>query len=365
MVGVATIVHTIGSAPRRPGAALAVTPDGDVYGSVSGGCVEGAVYEMAIDAMQSGQVLTESFGVSDDQAFDAGLTCGGTLEILVEPISRRTFPDLDEVAQDITRGRPVAYATITSHQDEKRIGSRLTIRQNSHTGSSGAPELDRELVVRARELLKGGRTATSYCTLEIGIFPQPTVSAFIVAVLPPPRMLIFGATSFTDALSRQGALLGYDVVVCDARATFATSARFPFAKEVVVDWPHRYFQKLESCAEIRNSTVVCSLLHDPKFETPLLQLALRNPAVAYVGAMGSRQTHRDRVCRLKDAGVDDDALGKLSSPIGLDLRAESPEEVALSIAAEILSLQRGGSSRSLSATTGPVHGAVVEVPVVR
>lgn len=155
-VGVATIVHTIGSAPRRPGAALVVTSDGDVYGSVSGGCVEGAVYEMAVEALQSSQVLTDSFGVSDDQAFEAGLTCGGTLQVLVEPISRRTFPDLDEVVQDITSGTPVAYVSITSHHDRSRVGRRLTIRQNSHTGSSGAPELDRELVVAGTDVDDAG-----------------------------------------------------------------------------------------------------------------------------------------------------------------------------------------------------------------
>jgi xanthine dehydrogenase accessory factor len=178
---------------------------------------------------------------------------------------------------------------------------------------------------------------------------------FVWGFAPKPRMLVFGAIDFAAAVARVGSFLGYHVTVCDARPVFATTSRFPEADEVVVDWPHRYLTAEVEAGHIDRRTVMCVLTHDPKFDVPLLEVALRLPEVAYVGAMGSRRTHDDRLQRLRDAGLTDDELERLSSPIGLDLGARTPEETAVSIAAEIIARQWGGSGRRLATSVGRIH----------
>ena len=173
---------------------------------------------------------------------------------------------------------------------------------------------------------------------------------FVQSFAPPPRMLVFGAIDFAAAVARVGKFLGYRVTVCDARAVFATPKRFPDADEVVVEWPHRYLETVDVDAR----TVICVLTHDPKFDVPLLEVALRTDA-AYIGAMGSRRTHDDRLARLRDEGVSEEALARIASPIGLDIGARTPEETAVSIAAEIVALRWGGTGRRLGDTDGPIH----------
>jgi xanthine dehydrogenase accessory factor len=183
---------------------------------------------------------------------------------------------------------------------------------------------------------------------------------FVAAFAPRPRMIVFGAIDFASALARTGSFLGYRVTVCDARPVFATASRFPEADEVVVDWPHRYLAAQAESGAVDGRTVLAVLTHDPKFDVPLLEVALRLPEVAYVGAMGSRRTHDDRLARLREAGLTDDELARLSSPIGLDLGARTPEETAISMAAEIIALRWGGSGERLARTTGPVHHEPVD-----
>jgi xanthine dehydrogenase accessory factor len=178
---------------------------------------------------------------------------------------------------------------------------------------------------------------------------------FVAAFAPKPRMLVFGAIDFAAAVARVGSFLGYHVTVCDARPVFATNSRFPEADEVVVQWPHKFLKKELEEGRIDRRTVICVLTHDPKFDVPLLEVALRLPEVAYVGAMGSRRTHDDRNARLKEAGLTDDEIARLSSPIGLDLGARTPEETAISIAAEIIAGQWGGSGERLVTTRGRIH----------
>ena len=178
---------------------------------------------------------------------------------------------------------------------------------------------------------------------------------FVWAFAPKPRMLVFGAIDFAAAVARVGAFLGYHVTVCDARPVFATNTRFPEADEVVVDWPHRYLEAEVEAGRIDRRTVITVLTHDPKFDVPLLEVALRLPEVAYVGAMGSRRTHDDRLDRLREAGLTEDEIDRLSSPIGLDLGARTPEETAISIAAEIIAGQWGGSGERLAGTDGRIH----------
>jgi xanthine dehydrogenase accessory factor len=181
------------------------------------------------------------------------------------------------------------------------------------------------------------------------------MEVFVAGYAPRPRMLIFGAIDFAAALARQGSLLGYRVTVCDARPVFATPARFPEVDEVVVSWPDRYFAEQLELGQVDSRTVVCVLTHDPKFDVPLLELALRGPELAYIGAMGSRRTHEDRLARLREAGLTDAELAHLHSPVGLDLGSRTPEETAVSIAAEIISRQWGGSGEPLTRLDGRIH----------
>ncbi|GGZ32273.1 XdhC family protein [Streptomyces poonensis] len=355
---VATVVAVGGSAPRQPGAALAVDAEGTAIGSVSGGCVEGAVYDLCAQALQDGQPVLERFGYSDEDAFAVGLTCGGIIDILVTPVRAgdRARPVLEAALAAAARGEAVAVARIVSGPADL-LGRALLVRPadaayggDSYEGGFGAhPELDRTVAAEAGALLDAGRTGT----VEIGERGSRCGAPLTVLVessVPPPRMIVFGAIDFASALVRVGKFLGHRVTVCDARPVFATAARFPEADEVVVEWPHRYLESTETDAR----TVLCVLTHDAKFDVPLLKLALRLP-VAYVGAMGSRRTHLDRNERLREVGVTEAELARLRSPIGLDLGARTPEETALSIAAEIVAARRGGSGVPLTGAHTPIH----------
>ncbi|WP_159774397.1 XdhC family protein [Streptomyces sp. HM190] len=349
---VATVVAVGGSAPRRPGAALAVDADGTAIGSVSGGCVEGAVYELCRQVLEDGEAVLERFGYSDDDAFAVGLTCGGVIDILVTPVrvGDPVRPVAAAALASAAGGEAAALARIVSGPAELR-GRALLVRPDGSWdgGFGGHPELDRTVAAEARALLDAGRTGT----LEIGEQGSRCGAPLTVLVessVPPPRMIVFGAIDFASALVRIGKFLGYHVTVCDARPVFATRTRFPEADEIVVEWPHTYLERTDVDAR----TVLCVLTHDAKFDVPLLRLALCLP-VAYVGAMGSRRTHLDRERRLRDEGVTDLELARLRSPIGLDLGARTPEETALSIASEIVAHRRGGSGVPLTGAHTPIH----------
>jgi xanthine dehydrogenase accessory factor len=346
--GLATVVNTFRSAPRDPGAALAVSDGGEVVGSVSGGCVEGAVYELAREVCESGQPVLQTYGISEDTAFDVGLTCGGIIELFVEPVSRERFPGLGEVATAIRDEVPVAVATVVAGPGV--LGARRIIRADAATGTLGAGDrLDEAVDDDVRGMLAQGLTGVRHYG-QHGERRLDDLSVFVQSFAPPPRLLVFGAIDFAAAVARAGKFLGYRVTVCDARPIFATHARFPDADEVVVDWPHRYLAQ----TPIDPRTVICVLTHDPKFDVPLLEVALRTPA-GYIGAMGSRRTHEDRLARLRDVGLTEDELARLRSPIGLDLGARTPEETAVSVAAELIQLRWGGSGQPLTDTTGRIH----------
>jgi xanthine dehydrogenase accessory factor len=350
--GLATVVNTYRSAPRDPGAALAVSADGEVTGSVSGGCVEGAVYELSTDVSQTGNAVLETYGVSDDDAFAVGLTCGGIIDIFVEPVNRETFPELGDIAAAVERGEPVAVATVIAGPGQ--IGARRVIwaRTESdaaddadpsgarHAGSSGTlglSMLDAAVDDDARGMLAQGVTGIRRYGAG-GERLGDEISVFVNAFAPPPRMLVFGAIDFAAAVARVGKFLGYHVTLCDARQIFATKSRFPDADEVIVEWPHRFL----AGTEVDARTAICVLTHDPKFDVPVLELALRSPA-GYIGAMGSRRTHEDRLARLREAGLTEDELARLRSPI----------------AAELIQLRSGGSGQPLTATEGRIHHQLV------
>jgi xanthine dehydrogenase accessory factor len=359
-VGMGTVVATFRSAPRPAGASMLVGPGGEAVGSVSGGCVEGAVYDLAQQVVAERNPVLQRYGVSDDDAFAVGLTCGGILDVFVEPVDRGSFPELGGVVDDIEARRPVAVATVIEHVDPARVGLRLVVRPEAASpgpdreGSLGSERADDAVADDVRGALASGRSET----LTYGPDGQRRgegMRVFASVFAPPPRMLVFGAIDFAAAVAHIGSFLGYRVTVCDARPVFATPARFPEADEVVNDWPHRYLRAEIDAGRVDDRTVVCVLTHDPKFDVPLLEVALREPALAYVGAMGSRRTHRDRLDRLAEAGLQPGELSRLASPIGLDLGARTPEETAVSIAAEIVALQWGGRGDRLSEREGPIH----------
>ncbi|GAB3218471.1 XdhC family protein [Mycolicibacterium hippocampi] len=352
--GLATVVRTMKSAPRPPGAAMVVAPDGSVAGSVSGGCVEAAVYEVANDVVATGRPELQSYGVSDDDAFSVGLTCGGTIEVFTEPVSRITFPQLQSVADDIAAHRAIAVATVIAHPDPRRLGLRLLVGEASAQGSLGSARADDAVADDARGLLAAGRSAVLSYGAD-GQRQDAGMEVFVASHAPRPRMLVFGAIDFAAALAQQGAFLGYRVTVCDARPVFATAARFPAAEDVVVEWPDRYLAAQAELGAIDARTAICVLTHDPKFDVPVLEVALRLPEVGYIGVMGSRRTHEDRLRRMREAGLTDTELARLASPIGLDLGARTPEETAVSIAAEIIARRWGGGGRPLTEVGGRIH----------
>ncbi|MDF6018461.1 XdhC/CoxI family protein [Streptomyces sp. JH34] len=346
----ATVVAVRGSAPRAPGAAMAVTSTGAVAGSVSGGCVESDVYEVATETLTTGLTELRTYGISDDEAFGAGLTCGGTIDVLVRPcVAPADRHGLRELVDTVSAGVPVALATVVS--GAARRGARLMVLDGRVDGSLGDEGLDAAVTDDARGLLAQGATGSIRYGAH-GERRMQDVTVFVQTYAPAPRMLVFGAIDHAAATARIGSFLGYRVTVCDARPAFATPERFPTADEVVCAWPHTYLESTPVDAR----TVVCVLTHDPKFDVPLLAAALRTPA-AYIGVMGSRRTHAGRLARLREAGVDEAGLARLASPVGLDLGARTPEETAVSIAAEIIQHRWGGTGRPLAELSGAIHHA--------
>jgi xanthine dehydrogenase accessory factor len=330
---IATVISTGGSAPLPVGSAMAVAADGAAVGGVSGGCVEGAVYELCQQVLASGVPVRESFGYSSDTAFAVGLTCGGTVEVFVQ-----TAPPVEAV-RAVASGEAVAVAHLLTD-----AGDVVVVWPDRHFGSTGEREVDDVMIGEARAMLDTGVS---------GVRPVrclPDVEVFVDAHAVPPRMLVFGAIDYANAVATAGKFLGYRVTVCDARPVFATPERVPAADEVVADWPHRYL----AATEVDGRTAIVVLTHEEKFDVPLLEVALRLP-VGYVGAMGSRRTHLERLERLRAAGLTSDELERLHSPIGLDLGARTPAETAISIAAEIVAARRGGRGASLSASDVPIH----------
>lgn len=388
---VATIVGTGGSVPRPMGTSMMVSENGEILGSLSGGCVEGAVVEAALEAMRDGGPRLESFGYSAEDAFAVGLTCGGELEVHIQPLqaglpelsmftaASSTDPGgqapaplalirrLDGQGGTVVVHDPVRFRAMESEDLAKLVGD--------HPATLFAA------AAQVEPLLQGGRAGLVRLAPPEGCIdgwvtldrwdnpreepePQP-ITLFVESRLPAARMLVFGANDFGAALLPAGQLLGYNVTLCDARPAFAQQSRFSGADHVVTDWPHRYLEGEAAAGRIDHRTVVCVLTHDPKFDIPLLETALALN-LAYVGAMGSRRSHRQRIDALLDKGTPAEALERLHSPIGLDLGAVTPAEVAVSITAEIVA-ERGsrpakGAFRPLKDSSGPIHSTTTEHP---
>jgi xanthine dehydrogenase accessory factor len=308
--GLATIVRTVGSGELPVGSSILVDANGAIYGSFLGGSLESTICAAAVEAARTGRRGLHRFGVPIGEA---GLDSGGMIDVFIEPFSRRGFPEFPSVAAEIAAHRRVTVFTVVWNPDPDLIGQHLVTDKRHATELVALPESD----------------------LFVASFP------------PPPRLLIFGANAVAAALTVQAKLLDYRVTICDSRDTVATPDAFPGA-EVVVDWPHRYLNTLSTAGEIDSSTGIVVLSHDPKFEIPLLTVALRLPELGYLGAIGSRSAHVRRIEDLQAGGFDDATLARLHSPAGLDVGARTAAEVAVSIAAELIAARTGRSGRHLS-----------------
>ncbi|GAB3259065.1 XdhC family protein [Arthrobacter pigmenti] len=363
---------------------MAVNDDGEVAGSLSGGCVEGAVFEACRDAIETGTVRREHFGYSDADAFAVGLTCGGVLDVLIQPFHPEARNG--EARPGGANGQLVDLPRLTALADRPSNSPAAIIRRldgrsltavvvldpadfpdDDGVGRLEAVTGDRDAAHAAaaqiQTMLTNGQTGTIRVSPNREVCGDEYISLLVETRLEPPRLLIFGANDFSAALAKMGKALGYLVTLCDARRSFTSAARFPEADDIVVAQPHQYLRDEVDAHRVDGRTAICVLTHDPKFDIPLLQLALTLP-VQYVGAMGSRRSHAQRTAALEEAGMRPEQLELLHSPIGLDLGAVTPEEVAVSITAEIVA----GRNRHrhwqpvepLSRLSGPIHAQTGE-----
>jgi xanthine dehydrogenase accessory factor len=356
-LAVATVVSVRGSAPRPVGTSMAVTSTGEVLGSLSGGCVEGAVYEAAQQVLAEGLPCLNTYGISDEHALEAGLTCGGVIDVF---IAEPELAALTAVSDALARDEPIALATVFSASAAG--GRQLAVTAEGVHGSLSAEGLQATVVETARAMLAAGQSGLTHYGAQ-GQRETDGLVVFVQSFAPPPRLVVFGATDFAGSLSRIGGFLGFHVTLCDARAVFATPDRFPDAHEVVCQWPDRYLTAEVAAGRVDARTALCVMTHDLKFDVPLLRVALSSPA-GYVGAMGSRRAHDDRLRRLAEAGVPGEQLQRLRSPIGLDLGARTTEETAVSIAAELVQTRWKGTGKPLSQVKHPIHGNPVSGPLV-
>lgn len=357
----AVVTKTWSSAPRPAGAMMAVSADGEVIGSLSGGCVESAVYELALDVLTTGRAASAHYGTSDEEAFAVGLACGGQIDVLVTPIIESAGASRLRIYLEAVAGSQAAALALELPGRTEADGGSLSRPSRSLAldadgtthGNFGHARLAEHIATDAQAMIATGATGILEFD-ETGRRLGAGTRIFITTSTPPPRLLIFGAIDYAAALAELGRFLGYRVTVCDARKVFTTAERFPAAHDVVVSWPHRYFAAEAEAGRVEATTVVAVLTHDLKFDVPVLLEAVRS-AAGYVGALGSRRTHAQRTDALREAGASDEEIARIHGPIGLDLGARSPEATAVSILAEVLADGSKATGASLSVTTGQIH----------
>lgn len=329
----ATVVAVKKSAPRPPGAKMAVNEDGEIIGAVSGGCVEGAVVELADQVLQGKPPQLTHFGIADEQAWSVGLPCGGEIDVWVQEYSPGRFTDIAS-----TGGRAAEVTLIEGDGAGAKV---LFEEDGTQSGSLGSPELD----AQARRL------ADEHLWAETSELEGPL---FVDVIAPAPRLIMFGAVPIAASLCTLSRAAGWRPYVVDPRTRFATRERFPDAEEVYAAWPDEAFAALGG---IDPATSIVVLTHDPKLDDAALMIALRSPA-RFIGAMGSRRAQESRRERLLAAGMSDEELARMSAPVGLDLGAVSAEETALSILSEVVATRHGRDGGRLTGAAGRIH----EVP---
>jgi len=344
-----TVVATTNSTPLPAGTQMFISSEGEVVGSISGGCVESDVVASAFPVLDTGRAVRKRYGVSDADAFSVGLMCGGSLEVVLQPVDQSARDIATQVAGAANNHRPVVWGLVSSGE---LMGQCFAVQENMIAEAS-AP-LKRTVQADAGALLSRSRATELRTYGEAGQRLRDDIEVFFCAEGTPPRLVVFGAVDFSRALTQVAGLLGWQTSVVDARETFTTPGRFPEADEVVVAWPDSWLSDQLAEGALGAGDAVCVLTHDPRFDVPALRVALAS-AIGYVGAMGSRATHADRHSRLQVAGVPTAQLAALRSPIGLDIGGATPEETAVSIMAEIIAVRAGRSARPLRESAGSLH----------
>jgi xanthine dehydrogenase accessory factor len=327
-IALATVVQTWGSSPRRAGAKMALTPDGKITGSVSGGCVEGAVYETGVEVLKSNQPRLLHFGVADETAWEVGLACGGSIDVFVKPLDEGFFRALREV---LVNEKTAVVVTVIRGPAEL-LGREMLVEENGSVTGSLSEEINQQAIALARETLAPGESRRAMLNDDIEVFAE--------VILPPPTLIAVGGVHITIALMALAKTLGYRTVVIDPRSAFGNEERFPNVDKLIQRWPDEAFEEIP----LTRSTAVAMLTHDPKLDDPALKIALPSPAF-YVGALGSKTTQSKRRQRLLEDGITEEQLHRLHGPIGLKIGAGTPEEIAMSIMAEVVAarnLQRNG-----------------------
>ena len=352
----ALLIGVEGSAPLPEGAMMLIGQNGEIEGSITGGCVEGAVVaeaERILAGERGPGVLT--YGISDELAGTVGLMCGGIVHVFVCELTGSARDAELAGLQAHLAGRPSAIATLL---DGETAGARLAIVDGrSHASLDREVLLDRNVAREAAGLLAEGKTMIRRFGSD-GETLGDDLAVHVRAYAPPPRMIIFGAVDFSAAMAPFASRIGYEVTICDPRDRFASSPRFSADAEVRVGWP----QELMRGVALGPRDAVLVFTHDPKFDEPALRAALAT-AAGYIGALGSRQTTADRERRLRAAGVEDSQLARVHAPCGLDIGSRTAEETAVSVLAEIIAARAEGAARPLRATSGPIHGHDVDPAV--
>ncbi|MGI8846166.1 MAG: XdhC family protein [Thermoleophilaceae bacterium] len=343
----ATLVETLGSAPLEAGAEMLVDDDGRIEGSVTGGCVEGALVEEACGVLAGAPPRVATYGISDQQAADVGLMCGGTVRVFVHALGERQRHAIEATTEAVEGEQPVALATLL---DGPSAGAKMAVLEDRVLGSLEATDLLDDSVTRdARGFLDQGRSAIR-CYSEMGETMGSDLRVSIQAFATPPSMVVFGAIDFSAALARLAGEIGYRVTIVDAREAFIQSPRFTEHAEIAIAWPDTYLA--DRTLGPRDAVLVFT--HDPKFDEPALVSALETGA-GYIGALGSRRTDEERTQRLRERGVSEDDLRRINSPCGLDVGARTPAETAIAVLGEILALRAGRAGQRLAEASGPIH----------
>ena len=348
----ATLVQAVGSAPLDPGAVMLVDDSGRIEGSVTGGCIEGALVEEAQGIFAGAPPRVATYGITDGQAADVGLMCGGTVQVFLHEVHARDA--LQAARAEIEADRPVAVATLL---DGRSAGATMAILEDREVGGLGHTELlDVNVARDARGFVDEGRSAVRRYSAS-GETMGSDLRVALHAFATPPRMVVFGAIDFSAALAAIATQIGYRVTIVDARQAFAQSPRFAEHAEVVISWPREYL----SGQELGPRDAVLVFTHDPKFDEPALIAALGSGA-GYIGALGSRRTHEDREQRLRAAGIAEEDLRRVSSPCGLDVGARTPAETSIAVLGEILALRAGRAGGRLAEASGPIHPRSEQAP---
>jgi xanthine dehydrogenase accessory factor len=334
-VAVATVINTWGSAPRGVGAKMVMTPGGQIAGSVSGGCVEGAVFEAGSQTLESGRSQLLSFGVADETAWEVGLACGGQIRVFVEPLSPASYDVIHKWLYEEDGG---VVATVISGPDDL-LGRKLFWNRDGVAASTLPEALEDEVVAAARQALDNG-ASTTYTPGE-----QPGVEIFLDVILPAPTLVMVGGVHIAIALTAIAKAVGYRTIVVDPRRAFGSDERFPHVDRLIQAWPDEAFQDIR----LNDATAVAMLTHDPKIDDPALKSVLPQP-VFYVGALGSSRTHAKRRKRLLEAGVPTELVDRIHSPIGLDIEARTPEEIAVAVMAEVIAARRKPAAKGEQAS---------------